>query len=152
MLGRRATVHQIAIGRADGKAMLHVPCEPNGQERHLLASLAAPKMGLSTLDDVRRLDQFGYENVGFIKIDIEGTELDALEGAETTIRSNRPNLLIELLAGHYPRPLDQIAAICARFDYRASIMVGPESIPAAEALESLRGRLRTRNVLFTPAT
>jgi len=41
------------------------------------------------------LDEFQLPRVDFIKLDVEGMELEALEGAEKTIKSSRPILLVE---------------------------------------------------------
>ena len=41
------------------------------------------------------LDEFNLPRVDFIKLDVEGMELEALEGADKTIKSSRPILLIE---------------------------------------------------------
>ena len=42
------------------------------------------------------LDDWQFERVDFIKMDLEGWEYYALIGAEQTIRKNRPTLMIEL--------------------------------------------------------
>lgn len=41
------------------------------------------------------LDSLNLQRVDFIKLDIEGMELEALEGADATIRRDRPVLLVE---------------------------------------------------------
>jgi FkbM family methyltransferase len=41
------------------------------------------------------LDQYGFDRVDWIKIDVEGFEDAVLEGSQETIRSNRPWLLLE---------------------------------------------------------
>lgn len=44
-----------------------------------------------------RIDDMNLQNIGFIKIDIEGYELEALQGAINTIyRNNYPPILIEI--------------------------------------------------------
>ena len=45
---------------------------------------------------VKTLDSFGIKNVGLIKIDVEGFELNVLKGAVETIKeSNYPTLIVE---------------------------------------------------------
>ena len=45
---------------------------------------------------VRPLDSYSLRDVSFIKIDVEGHEVDALRGAINTISSNRPVVLVEV--------------------------------------------------------
>lgn len=45
---------------------------------------------------VKRLDNFHISNIGFIKIDVEGYELQVLEGAQKTIQQNMPHIYIEI--------------------------------------------------------
>lgn len=44
-----------------------------------------------------RIDDYDLSRLDFIKLDVEGMELDALRGAETTLRRCRPIMLIEWL-------------------------------------------------------
>jgi FkbM family methyltransferase len=46
--------------------------------------------------EIRRLDDYNFENIDFIKIDVEGFELEVLNGAQETIKCSRPILLIEV--------------------------------------------------------
>jgi FkbM family methyltransferase len=50
---------------------------------------------------VKRLDDFQLNNVGFIKMDVEGFELEAIKGGRETILRNRPNLFIEIEQKHH---------------------------------------------------
>jgi FkbM family methyltransferase len=46
--------------------------------------------------EVRTLDSYNIENIGFIKMDVEENELDVLKGAkDTIIKSNYPKILFE---------------------------------------------------------
>ena len=47
------------------------------------------------------LDDFNFNNhISFIKIDVEGHELEVLKGAKKTIKKFKPNMLIEIEERH----------------------------------------------------
>lgn len=48
------------------------------------------------------LDSFRFENVGFIKIDVEGHELSVIKGAAETIRRDKPAMLLEVREAQLP--------------------------------------------------
>lgn len=50
--------------------------------------------------EVKKLDSFNFDNVGFIKIDVEGNELFTLNGAIQTIQKNRPIIYFECADVH----------------------------------------------------
>ncbi|MCK9467534.1 MAG: FkbM family methyltransferase [Candidatus Absconditabacterales bacterium] len=52
-----------------------------------------PKFGKDVIE-VIKLDNLDKENIKFIKMDIEGFELEAIKGAEQIIRKNKPVMLI----------------------------------------------------------
>lgn len=51
-------------------------------------------MGNGTIE-MRRLDDYNYDNIDYIKIDCEGFEYKVLQGGEETIRRCRPIVVIE---------------------------------------------------------
>ena len=69
--------------------------------------------------ETRRLDDENLENVGFIKIDVEGHEFDVLRGARGTLASSRPVLQIEVEERHNGRPIRQALAEVESMGYRA---------------------------------
>ncbi|MBW3577718.1 MAG: FkbM family methyltransferase [Actinobacteria bacterium] len=71
---------------------------------------------------IGRLDGIveGRERVGFVKIDVEGTELRVLRGAAATIVRDRPPVLCEIEARHtakYGRDPDEVPAWFAQRGY-----------------------------------
>ena len=59
----------------------------------------------------RTLDSYGFSNVGFIKIDVEGFEAAVLAGARDTILRERPVMQIELEEQHTGRPIEELLAM-----------------------------------------
>jgi len=50
--------------------------------------------------EVRPLDDFGITGVDFIKIDVEGREIEVLKGGAKTVEGSRPIVLIEVKDDH----------------------------------------------------
>jgi FkbM family methyltransferase len=87
------TVQQAAIGNREGTVRM--------------AAESGARLGWSTIADSGNLEvrcatvdseiqRLGLERLDFIKIDVEGFELQALAGAENTIRQMRPKIMFEV--------------------------------------------------------
>jgi len=98
-------IHEVALSSSLGKACLHVPTSTNGSEEAGWATLdptrldakqfgVSPSIRMLSVP-IKTLDSFTFDNVGVIKIDVEGHECDVLAGAEATLRRCRPVVLIE---------------------------------------------------------
>lgn len=46
--------------------------------------------------ELKRLDDYNFTNVKFIKVDVEGHEIQVIEGATETIKRNKPIMLVEV--------------------------------------------------------
>jgi FkbM family methyltransferase len=160
MLRGRAEVHEMALSDKAGRAAFTVPIADDGMALHLAGSLK-PTHGQfrnrRTCEvEVGTLDAFGFTHVRFIKVDVEGSEREVLEGARATIGRSRPVLLLELLSGTYQDPAAETAAICASFDYDAYLVQRGATILALPAIKALGKNtswgteIETRNVLFLP--
>lgn len=77
------------------------------------------------------IDSWNLSDLGFLKLDIEGSEPMALAGATETIRRCRPIILFEdkrLWQKHYGLPVDAPQAILRRLGYRELQRVGCDVI------------------------
>ncbi len=121
-------VFPIALGRASGKLTLHIPCYRSlvfsqlaSTQMHDKEKLCAwlrqegftflrpESIAVETIEvEVKPLDSLGLLLDG-IKIDTEGEELSALEGAWETIKKSRPVLLIE--GGRRPEICEALATL-----------------------------------------
>jgi FkbM family methyltransferase len=145
-------VHEVALSDSDGSATFYIPKSETGREGRLGGSLAHAEPGTAVAElDVRiaTLDGYGFENVGFIKMDTEGTELKIIAGAQRTIARDRPALLVELITSVHDtrREIEQIRSM---FGYDAWIVIGPNKVDAQRALDDMPDAVKTCNVLFTP--
>jgi FkbM family methyltransferase len=87
-----------AVSAAEGEAHLRVPLDKEGRPIVTLASLTEVPdcpFEVRTVKTIT-LDQFSDENVGFMKIDAEGHELEILRGAQVLLRRQRPIILVEI--------------------------------------------------------
>lgn len=153
-LGPKVRIHEVALADRESRQKFYVPQDENGVDRHLGGHLGhAPPASKYAEYEVRvaTLDSFGFDRVGFIKIDAEGSELAVIEGAKGTIARWRPNLVVELLVNwHESRA--EIEGITAMISYTPLILVGGRLMHAFEALASAPSAIKTANVLFVPNT
>jgi FkbM family methyltransferase len=158
MLRGRAEVHALALADRPGRETFYVPHSDEGLVLHLAGSLKRAHHQFKTIEsyevEVRTLDSFALADVTFIKVDVEGSERDVLEGARATIARDRPPLLLELLSGTHDDPGALTAEICRSFGYEAFLVQRGEKIAALPAIAALGKNtswgteIESRNVLF----
>lgn len=97
-----------ALSDEPGTAVLYVPLK-NGRLDDESASLE-PDEGESVKFEVpvRRLDDYGLDNVGVIKMDVEGREIQALAGAANTIHRWTPSILVEVEQRHHQEAIHDV--------------------------------------------
>jgi FkbM family methyltransferase len=86
-----------ALSDRAGEASIWTPTRGRGTEG--VSSLERPEREEGKAEvsvRVMRLDDLRLEDVGLIKIDVEGHELAVLRGAEDTLVRSRPNLVVEV--------------------------------------------------------
>jgi FkbM family methyltransferase len=108
--------HALALGREPGSGMMSVPsgrflrvtgrsfldCQTSGLGSNAeFARHSQVEVEVETLDGLCR--RTGMERLDFIKIDVEGAELQILQGGADAIAGFRPTLLVEIEARHTDR-------------------------------------------------
>jgi FkbM family methyltransferase len=111
-----ADVSRLGIGAAAKTGNYDLVCE--GDDNHgatRLVPAAGGALKSAPLDDL-----IGG-NVDFIKVDVEGMELEVLAGAERVIAASRPKIMIEVFRAQVQRfdswLLEHRYRICTQFDY-----------------------------------
>jgi FkbM family methyltransferase len=121
------TVIEAALGSKKGIAALSIPIEENVPNRGAATILPVLEgkpartipVNTITLDSLLPLI---FQSVSFLKLDIEGAELDALAGAAELLTAHRPILLLELNASVSHRPLSETHAYLGDYGYEAWVM------------------------------
>ena len=85
---------------------------------------------------MRTLDSYGFRDVRAIKVDVEGSEMEVLDGGRETILRDRPALIVELLTGAHADPVAVTEEICATYGYAAWLVTKERA--EVEALPAIR--------------
>ena len=101
---------KLALSHYSGKAKLYVG---KGSGTHTLKGKPQQlesgdtiEVKVETLD--RLVNELRLDKVSFIKIDVEGAELDVLKGSEKVLRANN-ELFLAIAAYHYPQEAYEVA-------------------------------------------
>ncbi len=111
-----------AVSDRNGVAELWTP-SVNGNEIIGLSTINLEKNKLEKFQIAKnpvkmiRLDDCHLEKIGFIKIDVEGNELEVLEGAHKILAENHPNILVELENRHNSAAIISVCRFLKKFHY-----------------------------------
>lgn len=109
--GRKLRLHTCALSDEVGELLLNIPVDQAGLPEYGLASLEPRKVN-SVQRRVRldRLDNYSFNDIDLIKIDVEGHERQVLRGGKRTIERCRPILIVEIEQRHLNVPIDVVFA------------------------------------------
>lgn len=111
------TLHKVGLGEKQFQTEI-LTHDKNGGHNHLahydknLRADANKSHRVRVPVQVETIDSYSFQDVGFIKIDVEGYEKFVLEGAQTLITQCRPTLQLEIVASQ-----------CRKFGYLGEDMI-----------------------------
>ncbi len=140
-LPENARSYEIALSDQSGSGELLVPKlqgSTSGRRRayaNLGASLSRQKVqgehGVVQIE-TRTLDSYALDNVGFIKIDVEGYEHSVLKGAKETLMHCRPIMLIELEERHTGVAIESLIEQVEAYGYQAYFLRNRQLTPVTQ--------------------
>ncbi|WP_407178834.1 FkbM family methyltransferase [Bradyrhizobium sp. STM 3562] len=126
-------VHEIALSDQVGDAELFIP-QDNNQPVYGLASLEPRLVGsnqavVATKVPTARLDAIVHEDVAFVKVDVEGHELNVLNGAVELLENSQPVFLVEAEDRHREQATRLLFDFFARRAYRGYFLKDGSAFP-----------------------
>jgi len=141
-------VREAALSDTAGRTTFTIPYDQRNRHQHNVGSIdnLEDREGEKIDVETRRIDDEGLEDVGFIKIDVEGHEPAVLDGARQTIERDRPVLLVEILeTGLKP---EENPVICRLFDLNYDCLYYDSD--GLHHISQLKIGHKGRNFLFLP--
>ena len=123
---RNIKLYNYALSNKNGIKKLRIPIRNTNADKSNYDEYY--KMGLASIHDknifekfdqfeinCKKLDDFNFENViSFIKIDVEGHEIEVINGSKELIKKFKPNLMIEIEQKHSKnKSKESISFICS---------------------------------------
>lgn len=144
----KLTIINSALSDGEGRLVLNIP-KRDGRQVTTRASLVRSSDGELREVNVERLDSHGFENVGFIKIDVEGAEEKVVIGAIETIKRYKPVLLIEMFYTNYQgERCSEIFNFLVGLGYKPILITSSGPVLCDAKLFSGEGL--SRNIIFVP--
>lgn len=145
---------EIALSNSSGTADLILPVQRSGRFSNQGATLQGKKLDGDKEYSVwpvaqKTLDSLDCRDVAFIKMDVEGFELEVLEGARETLARERPVMLIEIDEHHAKRPVDEAIGIVCGHGYDC-YYVSRSSLRHYSQFADDTTRSHTDNFIFFP--
>jgi FkbM family methyltransferase len=88
------TVHNVALGETSGTGVQKDFTNMNTGMNRIEMSADTDSAGATVM--IKSLDDFGYSNIDFVKIDVEGFEIEVLKGAARTLKNSKAVVMLEV--------------------------------------------------------
>lgn len=121
---RNIIVNEFGLSSSLSKKKLYIPTNGNTGKASIYAERDSQEKFLEEDITVQKLDDYvsrsNLKKVDILKIDVEGAELDVLDGARMTLKEHSPRILMEADADHLSkanRTFEELIDFLHDFDY-----------------------------------
>lgn len=158
VVDQNVTIHQLALSNQTGEAKLVIPKGRKGWSSNGASIEYDEDQGYLLRVPGSRIDDLGYKDIGFIKIDVEGHEMSVLEGAKETLLRDRPNLFVENEFSHAGDGVQDVFDMMKSLDYDGFALIDGvlrntnQFLVADHQINAGRGELGNyvKNFIFIP--
>lgn len=122
---RNVTTYEVALANRSGTAELRIPIGSKGYSNQgaSLSTVKTMRNFAAVKVETKRIDDYRFDAVGFIKIDVEGFEDEVIAGAVETLARCRPNLLVEIEEKHTKVPIERSLERVQALDYHGLFLL-----------------------------
>ena len=164
VLPANVVVRNLAVSDTLSVLNLFVPIK-GGREDTTAASVMTSAVHLDGIQyqvQTTMLNSLSDHDVGFVKIDVEGHEMNVLRGADELIRKRRPTLLVEAEDRHRANAVQDVFTFFLNRNYKGFFVLGGELMDIGNFNTSLqdihqlradqprRKSLYVNNFIFVP--
>jgi FkbM family methyltransferase len=170
--GKKINVHHVGLSNLNGLLKLHIPIS-SGIYSSQITGLGNLTTGLGSFREmkgeqkcvevsVRKLDDYNFTDVSFIKIDVEGHESRVIAGGRNTIVREKPIILIEIEQRHLDgKCIETVFEQILELGYEGSFLYRDNLIPLAKFsykenqepfLDNPSSENYIRNFIFRPVS
>ena len=110
-------VHNCALSNKKGNFEIYIPYL-FGRAVASLASLEKRNGDFKErIVEVNKIDNYDFDDVDLIKIDVEGHEECVIEGAQNVIKKNKPILIVEIEQRHIKKQISEVFQSILKLNY-----------------------------------
>ena len=120
---RKIKVFPVALSSRPGSMVLNIPVKRGSVLTGLASFREISGKCHNQNVEVATLDDYGFKDVGFIKIDVEGHEKEVISGGLKTIRSERPFMLIEIEQRYSGEQASEVFQMILNEGYRGGFLL-----------------------------
>lgn len=131
IFNKNINVYQVGLSNEKSLLNLYTPIIDN-IVAHPLGSLSKPQDDTQYKIEkiqIHKLDNYNFNDVSFIKIDVEGHESEVIEGAKQTILREKPVLLVEIEQRHIKVDIQNVFKQILSLGYEGSFLLNEEFLP-----------------------
>lgn len=120
-------LYGVALSNTNGETVLRFDSQNTGIGTIEASNKLDQNIGIKEITSVTvkmiKLDSLSFNNkISFIKIDVEGHELEVLKGAFEVLKKNHPTLLIEIEDRHCPGNIENVPKWLSNLNYQPYIL------------------------------
>ncbi|MBF2005174.1 MAG: FkbM family methyltransferase [Chlorogloeopsis fritschii C42_A2020_084] len=142
-------IHNVGLADFNGSLNLYVPVS-QGDYSKFVRGLGSLTTGLGSFREiagekvsvsvpVRKLDDYNFQDVSLIKIDVEGYETKVIEGGRQTILREKPIIFIEVEQRHLDgKSIEEVFEKIAGFGYEGNFLDNDSLIPISHYSQHIK--------------